>query len=54
MTAPGTAITTAKSTDDWAAWWANERIRTETDWKSLLRQHGCFFQQLSQLHGLSS
>jgi hypothetical protein len=45
---------TALSTLDWPAWWANERVRSQTDWPSLLRQHERVFQQLCELRGTSS
>jgi hypothetical protein len=45
---------TASSTSDWLQWWANERVRTATDWRSLLHQHEQFFRRLCQLHGASS
>jgi hypothetical protein len=37
-----------------AAWWAVERLRIETDWSSLLRQHERAFRQLASVYGVSS
>jgi hypothetical protein len=45
---------TAHSTSNWLEWWASERVRTQTDWACLLRQHGRVFQQLCELRGTSS
>jgi hypothetical protein len=45
---------TAGSTANWLQWWASERVRTQTNWASLLRQHGRLFQRLCELRGVSS
>jgi len=45
---------TLSSTSNWFEWWAGERVRTQTDWASLLRQHGRVFQRLCELRGTSS
>ena len=43
-----------RSSTDWRQLWAEEAIRTGTDWKSLLRQHQDVFRRLCEHVEVSS